>query len=131
MGLFGRIFKGGYEFNKLAKAIGRVIELLDAYEIDRDFSVLSEAAWLCRFGIMDKMENYPFSMTSTIYVSIKGCLHKMILNEAYMCSFGRLSSKTSLLPQNQQEKIEDIIGKGHSFYDIDKQIPYEEKKQYI
>lgn len=131
MGLFGRIIKGGYEFNKLAKVIGRVIDLLDAYEIDHDFSMLCEAAWLCRLGIIDKMEKYHFGMNATIYVPIQGSLHKMILNEAFMCSIGKLSAKSNKLLEGQKETIEDIMEKGQSFYALDKQIPYEEKKKYI
>jgi len=105
--------------------------LLDAYEVDSDFPCLCEVAWLCRFGIMDKMEKYPFAMKSTIYVPIQGLSRKMILGEAFMYSLGRLSTKASNLSESRKEIIEDIIGKGQSFYDIDKQIPYEEKKKYM
>ena len=97
MGILERL-KGGVQFNKIAKSVGFVIELLDAYEFEQNEKMLLEAAWLCRAGILDKLEEYHYSMTSKIYVTVRGSQQRMILNEALSKTLGRLSAKANNSP---------------------------------
>lgn len=126
MGFFD-ILKSGTQFNKIAKAIGTVIELLDLFEATGSEALLQKAAWLCRIGVLDKMEKYQFSLMGSIIIPIRGRQEKMKLNEAFFRSVGRLSIKCQELSDSDQEFIQAIMKKEQAFYDIDKNIPYEEK----
>ena len=130
MGILERL-KGGVQFNKIAKSVGFVIELLDAYEFEQNEKMLLEAAWLCRAGILDKLEEYHYSMTSKIYVTVRGYQQRMILNEALIKTLGRLSAKANNSPDFLQEKVNEILEKQQAFYDVDKHISYESKNKYI
>ena len=97
MGILERL-KGGVQFNKIAKSVGFVIELLDAYEFEQNEKMLLEAAWLCRAGILDKLEEYHYSMTSKIYVTVRGYQQRMILNEALIKTLEDYQQKQIIHP---------------------------------
>ena len=127
----GRMWEGGQKYNTMAKAMGRIIELLDKYERHQELEALYSAAWLCRVGVMDIIENYPFSPTATIRVFVYGRTEAMPLHAAYLQTCGRVITKAEDLPSDQRDFVTGILEKGPSFYSIDKKIPYENKKQFI
>lgn len=131
MGLLEKL-KGGAKFNQMSKAMAEVIEQLDQYDYDDNVHHLYMASWITRVGIMDIMEQYHYSMSAPIYVTIDNVSKKMILREAMQVTIGGLSTRTKrLTDMDDREIIEDIAQKGAAFYKIDKNIPYSVKKKYI
>lgn len=130
MGFFDKL-KGGIQFNKMAKAAGAIIEMLDLYEATGDTDLLMKAAWLSRLGMMDKQEQYLFGPTAPMIVLIHGHQERMTLSEAFMRSVGRLGVKCRELTEDEDARVGSILDKEQAFYEVDRQIPYEEKKKYI
>lgn len=51
-----------------------------------------------------------------------------MLSEAYLLTITRIMTKASERGSRVQQYIQDIIDKEDAFYEIDKQIPYEQKQ---
>ena len=128
MGLFSKIINHTKELTKIANAVENVNDLLDKSEIERfineDWLIV---AWICRFGIIDKLDENNCPMTYKLYVPLYGHHTQMTLHEAYQMSVGRLSAKSSGLEEYTKDAILEILDKGELFYIVDKQIPESKK----
>lgn len=128
MGLFSSIFGGAKELTKIANGVANITNLLDQYEIDDDLSFLYVAAWICRISVIDIVERNQYPMTYKLYVPMHGHQQRIMLTEAYMLTLTRIMSKASERGTNIQRYVQDIIDKGDAFYEIDRQLPYEQKR---
>ncbi len=128
MGLFSTIFGGAKELTRIANGVANITNLLDQYEIDDDLSFLYVAAWICRISVIDIVERNQYPMTYKLYVPIRGHQQRIMLTEAYMLTLTRIMSKASDRGTNIQTYVQDIIDKGDAFYEIDHQLPYEQKQ---
>ena len=128
MGLFSTIFGGAKELTRIANGVANITNLLDQYEIDDDLSFLYVAAWICRISVIDIVERNQYPMTYKLYVPIRGHQQRIMLTEAYMLTLTRIMSKASDRGTNIQTYVQDIIDKGDAFYEIDNQLPYEQKQ---
>ncbi len=129
MGFLG-LFSGGLKLNKFANSVGQVIEKLDFYEQTGDSDYLLIAAWVCRIGIMDPLEKGTITPNGVVFVPLSSGLTKMRISEAIARSAGRLMTKVSNMCDTDQNVINEILERGRTFYNIDKQMDYETKKKY-
>lgn len=130
MGLFS-IFSSAKALTKIASGVENVTRLLDRFESDNDFTLLCVSAWFCRVSIIEVIEKNKFPMSDKLFVLVAGHQTRMTLGEAFMLSIGRLSSKCMDLEQMQQSYITDILDGGDAFYEIDSQLPIEQKKRLL
>lgn len=128
MGILSTIFGGAKELTRIANGVANITNLLNQYEIDDDLTFLYMSAWICRITILDTVERNQFPMSYKLYVPIHGHQQRITITEAYMLTLTRIMSKAYERSGRVQQYIQDIIDKGSAFYEIDKQIPYEQKQ---
>lgn len=121
--------------NKVAVNVGKVMKLLDRlesqvirgndiYEHKEDFMLI---AYICRVGIIERMCN--LSLNSLIFIPL-GLFKtkKMTIGIALEHSIGRLKEMVNK-DVVTYEYIEHILDRKGVFYEFDKIIPQEVKKQ--
>lgn len=128
MGLFSTIFGGAKELTRISNGVANITNLLDQYEIDDDLSFLYMSAWICRISVIEIVERDEYPMTYKLYVPIHGHQQCIMLTEVYMLTVTRIMSKALERGSRVEQYVQDIIDKGDAFYEIDKQIPYEQKQ---
>lgn len=128
MGLFSRILGGAKELTRISNGVANITNLLDQYETDDDLTYLYVSAWICRISVLDIVERNQYPMTYKLYVPLHGHQQRIMLSEAYMLTLTRIMSKGSERGSSVQQYIQDIIDKGVAFYEIDRQIPHEQKQ---
>lgn len=128
MGFLSKLAQGTKVLNRISNSVSNVKELLDNAEYEENgIENYFFAAWVCRVGIMDNIENLKLPVTTKISVNIKGHNTIMTLNEAYLMTVLKLYSKTADIGGEVGDAINDILDKGKLFYDIDGTIPAEKK----
>lgn len=128
MGIFSKIFGDAKELTKVANGVANITNLLDQYEIDDDLANLYVSAWICRISVLEIVENNQFPMTYKLYAPIRGHQQHIMLSEAYMLTLTRIMSKANERGSRVEHYVQNIIDKGDAFFEIDKQIPYEQKQ---
>ena len=133
MGLFD-FLKPGVEFNNLAKSMNgmnfllkELIPKLEHSIDDTEFSAdILLLAYISRKGIMDRMEQYKWPLTSKIVVpSIdRG---RITLLYAYTQTVGRLYIIANEL--GLSESVQEIIDRGESYYTLESSLPYHIKEK--
>lgn len=123
-------FKKGIEFNNLAKGFNGTFVMIneletkiqhnysdDYSEFEQDLLIL---AYLCRKEILDRMEEYNWSMGSPIIVPVmsKG---RLTVTFAFQQTVGRLFSLAEKL--SISDEVNEILDKGNAFFEIDRAIP--------
>lgn len=121
--------------NKIAVNVAKVMKLLDelepqiirgddVYEHKEDFMFIS---YICRVGIIDRIDN--LSLVSLIFIPM-GLFRtkKMTIGLALEDSIGRLKRITNK-DVVTYEYIEHILDKKRGFYEFDKMLPPEFKKE--
>lgn len=116
----------------MANAVSNVTELLNEFNVDPDYTYLAVAAWVCKVGIIDVIANTTtFQPHHLIYVMINNNLKKMTIQEAYNYSIERLKSTASGRGRVTYSKILGILSGDEDFYEVDRQIPEEQKKKIL
>jgi hypothetical protein len=122
----------GIELNKCAIAMGKIIIMLSELEpkIQNEKDVLDNKetfyslAYLCRVGILDRIENNDWIKTSTpIVIPLSMFTHR---NETIKSGFLLTVGKLRDIASNNFEiysKVENILNKGNLFYEFEKFIP--------
>ena len=131
MGLFSKIYNNAKELTRIGTGVTTVSNLLDQYEQTHDVSFLYVSAWICRVSITETIEVNDYSMNTPLFVRTEGKRTRMTLYQAYMLSVGRLLSKAGKQSQQIINTIENILDKGDAFYEIDRQMSYEQKKPFL
>lgn len=123
-------FKKGIEFNNLAKGFNGTFVMIneletkiqhsysnDYSEFEQDLLIL---AYLCRKEILDRMEEYNWSMGSPIIVPMmsKG---RLTVTFAFQQTVGRLYSLAEKL--SLSDEINEVLDKGNAYFEIDRAIP--------
>jgi len=125
-----KFFKKGIEFNNLAKGFNGTFVMIneletkiqhnysnDYSEFEQDLLIL---AYLCRKEILDRMEEYNWSMGSPIIVPMmsKG---RLTVTFAFQQTVGRLYSLAEKLLLS--DEVNEILDKGNAYFEIDRAIP--------
>lgn len=131
MGFFSKVVHRIKGMNRIANSVSNVKEMLDNAEYDK-YSIKNYlfAAWVCRVGIMDNIENLELPMTMKISVNLKRHNTIMTLTEAYALTVGRLYFKAAYIGGEVEEAINDILDKGKLFYEVDRHIPANKRSMF-
>lgn len=128
MNLFSKFLSGGKELQKLGNAVAYIKNILDAYETDLDESLLYCATWICKVGILDRIEKNHWSPNYIVFVDIKGHLTKMTMMEVQMHTTFRLIKKfENLYDSKLKENLKDALNGGEKFKELNEIIPFEMK----
>jgi len=121
------------EYNKLARTISRVSEVLDKITetVPKDLLVkfceeqLLYVAYVCKIGIIDRIEKYKWNVEKPIVIhagkifTIKQGLIITVLK--------LLAISASIKDAELEDKITEILQQGELFYEIEKELPNEWK----
>jgi hypothetical protein len=119
-------FKKGIAFNKLAKSFNSTYIMLNELEIklkqnhedsEQDIYIL---AYICRKEILDRIEEYNWSMMSPIIVPILS-KRTVSLTFAFEETIGRLQSFAE--EAGASKIVADILEKGKSYFELERALP--------
>lgn len=127
------------EFNKCAINMGKVLKMLENTEtqIKSSYDLISQKeellviAYVCRVGIMDRIEQYPSWVNNNWTVRIPTGIfsHKTRkMEEAIEMTVGKLLQLTS---NNREinEIIESVLSRGNVFYEFENMLPFSFKQE--
>lgn len=127
------------EFNKCAVNMGKVLKMLENTEtqIKSSYDLISQKeellviAYVCRVGIMDRIEQYPSWVNNNWTVRIPTGIfsHKTRkMEEAIEMTVGKLLQITS---NNREinEIIESVLSRGNAFYEFENMLPFSFKQE--
>lgn len=128
MSFFSNLFGQAKQLTKLGNAVANVKNMLDSYEDDNDLSFLVVSSWICKVGILDLIRYNQWAPNYVVYVPINGHQTKKSMEEVLKASVGRLMNKVKDLGNvSFEEKINDILHGGPSFYEINSELPQKMK----
>lgn len=130
MGFLSSIFGSAKELNKIGNGVANITNLLDKYEYDDDLTYLYVSAWICRVAVLDVTEKNQYPMTYKLFAQMHGHMQQINISEAYMLTLTRIMSKASDRGPRVRQFVQGIIDKEDAFYDIDQQIPLEQKQLF-
>ena len=119
--------KPGIEFNNLAKAMNGLNVMIqsitpklthfDPIEIEEEVLIM---AYICRKGILDRLEQYNWPITSMITVPT---IEKNRITLAY--ALQQTIGKVSLIADQigLTKAVQEIFEKGKSYYEIENSLP--------
>jgi hypothetical protein len=119
-------FKKGIAFNKLAKSLNSTYIMLNELEVkikanhedsEQDSYIL---AYICRKEIIDRIEEYNWSMVSPIIVPMLS-KRTVTLTFAFEQTVGRLQSFSEQI--GVSKLVDDILEKGKSYYELERALP--------
>ncbi len=128
MGLFSKILGGAKELTKISNGVANVTNMLDEYESDPDLTYLYVSAWITRVAVIDVVEANEFPSHYALYAPIHGNQTKMTIMEAYGLTITRVVSKALERSSRIHDYVQDILDKKEAFYEIDRQLPEEQKR---
>ncbi len=131
MGFFSNLFSSAKALTKISNGAANVTSLLDAYENDNDITYIYMSAWITRVSILDVVEENGFSSFHSLYVPIHGHQTKMTIAEVYLLTINRIISKAVERGNHVEEFTQNILDKEQAFYDIDEEIPIEQKRIFV
>lgn len=131
MGLFSKLLGGTKDNQHIAEGVSNVLNFLRDYEWTKDESNLIMAAYITRIAILDTFEKSGYNVLNICYATIDGRLTKLSWLQANLMTYGRISNFLENIDYETKEFIESILDKEDVFYEIDKTIPYDRKKQFI
>ncbi len=132
MGLFSRKFQNPLELSKISASAFLIDSIINEAEYNYlpSYQKWLEIAWLCRVGIIDRIEKNDCLLTDKIAFQFEDGVRLITIHEICNLTTGRLVVKAMSfgIPQLSDE-IENILDKGDVFYEVDKSIDIEIKKQ--
>ena len=128
MGFLSSIFGGAKELNKIGNGVANITDLLDQYEQDDDLTFIYMSAWICRIAVLDIVEENKYPMTYKLYAQLRGHMQHLSIAEVYMLTLTRIINKAIERGTRLERFVQGILDKDEPFYEIDRQIPYEQKQ---
>lgn len=111
-------FKKGLAFNRLAKSLKEILDNLRLYQLQTDIDYLYKAAWIYKFGLIDSLEKWEWSLLSKIFIPDYQMLGRITLNEAIMIVASKIGKEKSQLTEQQQRFIDDIMEGKQAYNDV-------------
>lgn len=112
-----RMLKGGFAFNRLAKSLKEILDNLRLYELYNEIDYLYKAAWIYKYGVMDSIEKWNWSLFAKISIPDYQMLGRITLNEAHLIVISKIMKKQSQLTEQQRKYIDDIMEGRQAYYD--------------
>ena len=124
---------GAMDLNKVATCMGKVIKLLsnlqlqiidgnDVYEHKEDFCCI---AYMCRVGILDRIENNSYMGNPTLCIRIPTGIfnsRKETMSSAFNLTIGKLKEIVSKDVVTERY-VEDILNRKGIFHHYEKTLP--------
>lgn len=127
------IFKSGNELTKLAKTMNKMAIMLQTLngQLERDYdpSEFTETvlmlAYIAKKGIMDRIDENKFGLTSKIYVPE---ISKSSI--AIMFAFSQTVGKLNIIAEQLDltDEVQNILDGGNLYYEVENILPLELKK---
>ena len=131
MGIFSKVVHTTKVLNRISNSVSNIVTILNNAEYEKDnIDNYLIAAWICRVGIIDNMENLGLPITAKISVNISGHNTIITLAEACAMTLGKLYFKANDIGGEVGDAIDDILDKGKLFYEIDGTITAEKKAMF-
>lgn len=130
MGFFSNLLGGAKELTKISNGAANIFNMLEQYEIDPDLTFIYMSAWITRVSILDVVEKNNFPSSYSLFVPIHGHQTKLTIGEVYMMTMNKILNKAEERGCRVKNYAQDILDKGDNFYEIDAQIPSEQKKMF-
>ena len=131
MGFFSNLLGGAKELTKISNGAANIFNMLEQYEIDPDLTFIYMSAWITRVSILDVVEKNNFPSSYSLFVPIHGHQTKFTIGEVYAMTITKILSKANERGPRTEQFVQDIIDKEDAFYDIDNQLPSEQKALFI
>lgn len=113
-----RMLKGGFAFNRLAKSLKEILDNLRLYQLYHDIDYVYKAAWIYKYGVMDSLEKWNWSLFAKISIPNYQMLGRITLNEAHLIVVSKIMKESSQLPEQQQAYIDDIMEGKQAYHDV-------------
>ncbi|OAD42380.1 hypothetical protein [Polaribacter atrinae] len=130
----------GIDFNKCSISMGKVLKMLEevtpkirtSYDLEENKEEILIIAYVCRVGIIDRIEKYPSWMKNDLPIRIpKGLFRykKVNMTEAFEMTIGNLMKLTE---KNKEifDITENVLRRGKGFYQFETILPFNFKKEH-
>ena len=129
MGLFD-IFKGGFAFNKMAKAYKEVFDCLGMYKFSYDVRYVYKAAWIFSNCILASIDKWHWNMFAGIMIPDYSMLGRITVQEANLIVMGKISSITEGMADEEQSIVEKILD-GQKLPEIESLVSLSVRKKLL
>lgn len=129
MGLFDNI-KGGFAFNKMAKAYKEILDCLGIYDLNHDVRYIYKASWIYNNCVMESFEKWHWNMFAGIMIPDYPKYGRITLNEANLIVMGKIGTISNTLEQEEQSIINAILD-GESMLEVESLISASLKEKLL
>ena len=131
MGFFSKLIGGTKDNEHIAEGVSNVQRLLHAYELSMDVDYLIMAAYITRLAIIDTFEKSGYNVANICYANVDGHLTRLSWLQANLLTYGKITDLIENETYYVKKRVESILEKEEAFFEIDKTIPYDKKKQFV
>lgn len=117
MGFF-RILNGGFAFQRLAKSLKCILDNVHLYHSYHNIDYLYKAAWIYKFGVIDSLEKWNWSVFAKISIPDYQRLGRITLNEAIIIAASQIGASISELTEEEREYVNDIMAGEQAYHDV-------------
>ncbi len=129
MGFFDKL-KGGFAFNKMAKAYKETLDCLNVYSFNRDVRYVYKAAWIFSNCIIAGIKKWHWNMFAGIMIPDYKMYGRITLQEINMIVSGKLGTISQCLSAEENAIIERIMD-GESIKEVESLISISEKEKFM
>ncbi|MBQ2366335.1 MAG: hypothetical protein II293_04150 [Bacteroidaceae bacterium] len=122
MGFFDRLFKGGFAFNRMAKAYKEILDCLTTYRLFGDVNNAYRAAWIYYHCVLGSIEKWHWNLFASIYIPDYQVYGRITVQEANLIVMGQLGKIDQRLKVEQKNIIEKIM-EGEYIEEVESIIP--------
>lgn len=110
--------KGGFAYNKMAKAYKDVLTSLNTYEYTRDTSYLYKAVWVFRHCIYESIEKWNWNIFAGIWIPDHHQLGRITVHEANLIIISKIESNVQNLEDGEKD-IVDMVFDGKEIPEVE------------
>lgn len=121
MGFFDRL-RGGFAFNKMAKAYKEILDCLAVYRLYGKVDYAYRAAWIYRHCVLGAIEKWNWNLFAGIYIPDYREYGRITVQEANLIVIGQLGKIDQRLKVEQKEIVEKIM-EGEYIEEVESIIP--------
>lgn len=108
MGFFDKL-KGGFAFNKMAKAYKEALDCLCEYNIYNDIRYVYKAAWIFNNCILASIDKWHWNLFAGIMIPDYNQLGRISVQEANLIVMGKIGTISQRLEEEEQSIINRIL----------------------
>lgn len=108
MSFFDKL-KGGFAFNKMAKAYKEVLDYLGVYSINNDVRYVYKAVWVFNYCVIASIEKWHWNMFAGIMIPDYSQFGRLSVQEANLIVLGKIGTISQRLDEEEKSTIEKIL----------------------